>query len=261
MSYYFLPAIHKSYAKFMESINEVLDGGDAYYDGVRIPEVPKPIGPRSPYSDPKDDNFEWGVGEEADFITFSPCNNATLHKHWLYHNYINNFELGMNTPGRIICPVTISRTSWNLLNEVHNHQIEQGLRIATESMMGSFALWNGLKISLPPLPMYSREDHRHDMTDVNIYLNGGNASREHDGMAWGQFVYEEVFEQPTPMTDFNPTYRFKTPYPQDMWDAWLKGHSPEGEDLDHEQLPSMMVKDGKIFLPNTMLHPVKTNVI
>lgn len=304
MSHYFIPSVYGTYDNFTSSVDSVLDHGDAYYTGVRIPDIPAPIGEKPPHADPNEDPFEWGVGEEADFMTFSPCNNVTLHNLWLYYDWIYGFSLGLDTPGRLICPVTISRTSWNLLNAVHNHQIGQALRVQSESTMASFALWHGLKISLPPLPMYSRKDAKHTTDEVLRFVNGGLPSRERDGMATGEWVYawdgdgEEYLQHTSIFADIDITYRFMTPYPQELWEVWMKGLDGSGNDGgaaglespgdDHEQdpdrgagaddteqprfrstkrqgydadfLPTLMVRDGKVYLPNTMMHPVKTNI-
>lgn len=262
-SYSFLPSVYNTYSNFSAMVNESLRGGDDFFTGVRIPDIPDPIGPRPKSANPQDDNFTFGVGEDADFFTFAPCNNVTLHwKTWLYSEWIFGFELGTDTPGRIICPVTVQRASWNLLNAIHAAQTgARGLRVQSESTLGSFALWHGMKLSLPPLPFYSRKDHRYASAAVDRYVNGGPPDAGHDGMAWGEWVYGgdgDAYRQHTGIEGgLDPTFRYASDYPDDLWRAWMQGVD---NDYVRGHLPTIVYRDGEVYLPNTIMHPVKLHL-
>lgn len=60
-----MDSVYGSYANFTKQVNAALDGGSAFWNGARIPDV-EPIGPQPPTDSARDDAFEWGVGEEAD---------------------------------------------------------------------------------------------------------------------------------------------------------------------------------------------------
>lgn len=60
-----MEAAHGSYANFTKSLDAALDGDSAFWNGTRIPDV-EWVGDLPPVDSAKDDDFEWGVGEEAD---------------------------------------------------------------------------------------------------------------------------------------------------------------------------------------------------
>lgn len=151
-SFRYIPSIHGKYSDFLSAVNASVQGRGSFLP-VPIPEVKRPIGPSPPVPDPIHDPFEWGVGEDSDFIAAVPCKPLPQTSSWLYKDWIANFVNGNSTP-RIFCPQASSRISWNLLNVVHTAQVKQGLRIASESTMPSFALWHGLKLTQPPQPWF-----------------------------------------------------------------------------------------------------------
>lgn len=64
-SFFFVPGVYGNYANFTASVNDTLKGDSAFWTGVSIPDVAA-HGPTPPVRSAVDDNFEWGVGEEAD---------------------------------------------------------------------------------------------------------------------------------------------------------------------------------------------------
>lgn len=71
---FFLPKLHGSYGEFFnETIKQIQDSPFAFNPvwGHRHFDEPMVIGPTPPHSE-ESDNFEWGVGEEADFISLLP---------------------------------------------------------------------------------------------------------------------------------------------------------------------------------------------
>lgn len=147
----------------------------------------RPIGPSPPVSDPVHDPFEWGLGEDADFIVTVPCKPLSQTSSWLYKDWMANFKSGNANP-KVFCPHASSRISWNLLNVVHTTQVEQGLHIASESIMPLFALWHGLKLSQPRQPWFLTP-LQGNITKKDDVLNGGPASAENSGYSHGTTSY------------------------------------------------------------------------
>jgi hypothetical protein len=137
-SFRYIPSIHGKYSDFLSAVNASVQKRGSFLP-VPVPEVKRPIGPSPPVLDPMHDPFEWGVGEDADFVATVPCKPLPQTSSWLYKDWIANFVNGNFTP-RIFCPQASSRISWNLLSVVHTAQVKQGSRIASESTMPSFAL-------------------------------------------------------------------------------------------------------------------------
>lgn len=250
-SFRYLPSIHGPYLDLLAAVNASV-AGRGTFSSVQIPEVREPFGPSPPVEDPLQDNFEWGVGDDADFIATVPCKPLPQSSSWLYKDYVFNFSDGALTP-RIYCSQASSRISWNLLNAVHTAQVKQGLRLASESTMPSFALWHGFKISQPPQPWYLTPPHD-DISKIDEILNGGQPKAEHKGFSHGTSSYNvRVLDDFNRQTQQNWWWRSKMP--NDIMNTWT-GKTPAKE----ERLPYPLVMvDGKVYAPNMALHPFKTN--
>lgn len=69
-SSFFYNEIYNTYANLSSMVDNALNHGSSYWHGVKIPDV-ESIGPEPPTVRAEDDNFDWGVGEEADLILLS----------------------------------------------------------------------------------------------------------------------------------------------------------------------------------------------
>jgi hypothetical protein len=143
----------------------------------------------------------------------------------------------------------------NLLNVVHTAQVKQGLRVASEPMMPSFALWHGLKISQPPQPWFLTPPHGR-IEKIDEILNGGPPSTEHGGYSHGTSSYNvRVLDDFNWQTQQNWWWRSKMP--DKIMKTWL-GIEP----VDEGNVPyPLSVVEGKVYAPNMALHPFKTNHI
>lgn len=117
-----------------------------------------PIGPQPPVNRSGDDNYEWGVGEEADFISFSPIFKPsqsgltpTQDIRKLSRDGSDGNPL-KEIPQRASA-VTMSRLSKSLLNEMHLAQT-QDPALSSEMAPSTVALWHGLKAVHVPHPIY-----------------------------------------------------------------------------------------------------------
>lgn len=253
-SFFFIPQVHKTYANFINMVDTALKGGSSFYHGIPIPDFPQ-IGPEPPTS-AEHDHFTWGVGEEADLILLSGTMNITLNIGWVYKFWFDGFELGMKTP-RVASAPAVSRCSWNLLNAIHESQFWHGMRIGSEATPVSWALWHNLKVSRPPFPIFGEFAHEYTPEQIDVHLNGGPPSPEHDGMGWGQNVYGHQMGQQSGIENLGPTWRWDQGYPGNLMDAWTS-NDVERVSKEDSDVKALQIRDGKVYMPILMMHPVKT---
>ncbi|KAL2134134.1 hypothetical protein VTI74DRAFT_896 [Chaetomium olivicolor] len=179
----------------------------------------EPIGPKPPVDDPLADNFEWGVGEEADFIALTPCAYMPSLEHWVWRKWQQGLKAGTKTPGWM-CQPAMGRASRTLLLALHHAQAVQGLAMHSEATLSSFALWHGLKLVVPPQPIY--QDPQWPRDKMNELFNGPGAVEAHRrqgmvGMARGDAIYRQkttsTLPPPRRRSGTRPTFRTRSMTP------------------------------------------------
>lgn len=227
------------YGEFFRAVNESNKGGSHAWGPIRIPEI-EPIGPEPPVADPRDDNFEWGVGEDADALTTAICQNALTPNEWPFKKWISGFSAGMDTP-RFYSPPAIQRSSRALLLAIHQAQHELGLRIPSEATLPSFALWHGLKLSFPQHPVYHRD--KDDVENRRGWWRGGPLGSP-TGLG--------------PANNDHPrglglTWWWESDWSKHVFNEWY------GRKLSDDVPRPWLIREweGKLWLPTMMMHPVK----
>lgn len=254
-TYAFNEEIYGTYQNLSERVDVANRGRSRAWGPVKIADI-QPIGPVPPVDDPEDDDFAWGVGEEADVVVTSFCADVK-HTDWTFRGYIKGFRRGTKTP-RWFCPPAIMRASRALLLAVHQAQHDKGLSLPSEAVLPTWALWHGLKLSYPPQPAYMRpheahfENFKDDWTrDAARWLNttvtpwfGNSPEHSSDGLSHGN---------PQRYADRGLSWWWTAEYPRKMMDVWLAG------DVADDKMPgALAVRDGKVYAPNMAMHPVKT---
>jgi hypothetical protein len=254
-SFLYSETAHGSYANFTRAVDAANHGKSRAWGPIHIPDV-QPIGPEPHIANPKDDDYWWGVGEDADVIVTSFCADV-LESKWAWQMYIKGFREGFFTP-RWCCPPAIMRGSRALLLTVHEAQLEDGLSVPSEAVFPSFALWHGLKLSFPPQPVYmspERSDERghNDETSrvASEWLDkshtpwfGHDPATSLDGTAHAN---------PSSKANRGLSWWWTSTYTREIMDVWLN-NGIVGEDV-----PDMLVvQDGVVYAPNMAMHPVKT---
>lgn len=227
------------YGELFRAVDEVNKGGSHVWGPLRIPEI-DPIGPEPPTPDPRDDNFEWGVGEDADAVVMSYCMNANIPNRWFFRDWIQGFSGGVETP-RFYCPPAIMRGSRPLLLAIHQAQLEQGVRIPSEATLPSFALWHGLKLSFPQHPVFHRDKDDHKMRG-EWWRGGPRAS--------STGLCPDSSEHPRGL---GLTFWWESDWPRKVFSAWTGRPLEEGA-----KIPWILYEqDGQLWAPNIIMHPVK----
>ncbi|EAL91513.1 DUF3405 domain-containing protein [Aspergillus fumigatus Af293] len=172
--------------------------------------IPGAHGPRPPVAHPRDDHYEWGVGEEADLMLFLPIFDPIDTK-WTYPTMIWN--LSERDPRRA-APITMGRYSKTLMDAIHSAQVGQGIGLASEMTAPSFALWHGLKAVQVPHPIYS--DGKWTPKELNRIVNKGSPEKMNGGpdSIWNwNHEYDHIL--------FRTSYMFNTQTAEDLYRRWL----------------------------------------
>lgn len=267
-SWSFIPQIHESYEAFSAGINKAL-GGSATVWGPLDTGISGfvPAGPKPPVSDPKDDNFEWLAGEDADLLLYTFAFDITrvqTQDDWPFIGWRAGFDLSLP---RLAAFPAQARASRTLLEAIHVGQRDLGLKIHSEATLPSFALWHGLKIVQVPLPKFSFPER--DAVELNWLYNGGKPTDFKDGIANGPAPYRsgavKWFARPR-------TFEWQSSLNEPVWKYWLneKGSDQSQDSLKEralstqgpipDELPPFLEEvDGQVYAPAFMMHPRKTN--
>ncbi|KAI0173329.1 hypothetical protein GGR52DRAFT_542689 [Hypoxylon sp. FL1284] len=220
---FYIPGLHNnSYDAFSDAVDaEIGDTGvwGPAYTSEFVPQGPQP---------PSRLRWNWGVGEEADLISFMPMIDPQG-TDWVYEYNIHGFADGPETPRRVAI-VSITRSSRRLLQLMSEAQQERGQWIVSEASPETFALLHGLKAVTVPHPIYFNNDTDAEELDANINrgpphtkAGGGSPSMLYTMHGWADGPW------------WDSSYWFTAETAAEMWKAYLDG----------EPLPPMM------------LHPVK----
>ncbi|TQB69431.1 hypothetical protein MPDQ_001867 [Monascus purpureus] len=238
---FYIPQIHgdynTSFRKFAEEQAGQLVWGPLAIDYVRpMPLVPK--GPTPPVKKARQDDYQWGVGEEADYIGFLPIFNP-INTDWVIRNEVSGY-FGPDTPRRATL-ITHSRVSRRLLLTMDDENL-LGRHMGSELFAQSVAILHGFKGVTIPHPIYSERSlppHRVDRW-FNSGINGRSGSTKDSPFSWGR---EARFQ------DLSWYYRSNLPG-RLYWNflGWEK-EGTGGKSYERWF--------GRVCLPSIMFHPVK----
>lgn len=160
--HYYIPSFHGDYETDFRKTVEGAYAGDSVWGPPDIPTV-QPVGPKPPVPTPEEDDYEWGVDEEADLITLSPIPKV---------GGSDPVRSGANLPRR----AQHFRASRKLVDAMHGESIG-GKNMAPKTV----ALVHGLKAVYAPVPVYF--DRAWDGAQLERWLNDGLGGD--GGMEWG----------------------------------------------------------------------------
>ncbi|KAF3929996.1 hypothetical protein AA313_de0209480 [Arthrobotrys entomopaga] len=236
---HYIPSIHGSWEQFSQSIADLYTEPNSTVWGPVLPKDVLPIEPPVPPTvNAEDDNYEWGVGEEADLITllplFDPVNGT-----WTLRNDCRAYHEPVPTMPRRSAIITASRLSKGLLWRMHEENAKRKHTCASEMWPATTALHHGLKAVYAPHPIWFEKDWQ-NMTYVEGVFNGGTK---------GQVVKESVFGA-MEHNFSGTTWFFNARYARMMYRRWL-GYEDNGggREVDKEH--------GNMCVNGVLLHPIK----
>ncbi|KAM0114457.1 hypothetical protein ACP6JC_009024 [Aspergillus fumigatus] len=209
-AYFYIPGAHGTWEEFMKMVESSMKDKESIWGPTPPDSKLTPIGPRPPVAHPRDDHYEWGVGEEADLMLFLPIFDPIDTK-WTYPTMIWN--LSERDPRRA-APITMGRYSKTLMDAIHSAQVGQGIGLASEMTAPSFALWHGLKAVQVPHPIYS--DGKWTPKELNRIVNKGSPEKMNGGpdSIWNwNHEYDHIL--------FRTSYMFNTQTAEDLYRRWL----------------------------------------
>lgn len=241
-SRYYIPHVHGNWTNFMAivanqtslAIKPLDEGEIARNGGVWGPEETEgiePVGPIPPTESSDNDNYAWGVGEDADLINLAPVFDPEGTS-FVLKDKVEHYPEGNHTPRRATGTTSMIRLSKRLLRAMHHGQVISGFYMPPEMYPESTALHHGLKLVVFPLPVYL--DFAKSPANMNAAFNGDegktvlNNPPMHDG-TWHRMTYWASIDE-------------KTTYPDELYKRWLGYGNDPSE---------------RLCLPGILLHPVK----
>ncbi|EPS33487.1 hypothetical protein PDE_08449 [Penicillium oxalicum 114-2] len=244
-AYFYTPGAHGPWQEFMDMTNHSLEGlskntvwGPVLGTGIR------PLGPEPPTQSPDEDNFSWGVGEEADMITFLPVFNPK-ETTWTFPDKIWNFKNGLETPRRAAV-ITMGRYSKRLLGLMHQAQATRGLGLASEMSGVSWCLFHGLKAVHVPHPIYA-DGQWTPQELARIYNRGSpdNINGGHDSIWNWDHLYDHIM--------YRLSYMFTTFTAEDLYRRWLGYKTTDNKG----STKASEAQYGRHCFPSMFLHTIK----
>lgn len=238
---YYIPELHGDYDTKFRKMVEKASGKNSVWGPTDLPFI-SPVGPKPPVSSPSMDNYEWGVGEEADLITLSPIFDP-VDSNWILRDQVwqyNDSNHNSTDLPRRTTIVTQSRLSRRLVEAMHGENVK-GNHVGSEMAANTVALLHGLKAIFAPMPVFM--DRTFPAQSLQKWFNpgpGGVAGGPGSAAGWGlEHRYQGI------------SWYFRAVPPQRMYNNWL-GYVDAGVggkiwEKDH----------GRPCLQAMILHPIK----
>lgn len=265
---FYVPSVHGTWEDFKQMIrvqsemgtdnpNNIWSGlkaGAADIPGSPQGKTDKPIwGPESPEDmltapdDPapptpyEKDKYTWGVGEEADFITFSPLFDPDGTT-WFYVKDVTGYNTTQGLPPRRATIGTSSRLSRRLLQTMHRETVLGRHHMFTEMWPASISLHHGYKAVYVPHPVYI--DRRWPTQYLAGVMNGGRNGASGGARTSVYGGREHNFK--------GTTWFYDAGFAPNLWRRWL-GYNVDNDGGEQGELAG----EGRMCLPGMLLHPVK----
>lgn len=268
-SRYYVPSVHGPWEDFKQMVRVQTEHGTGSKSniwtklGMQPQEDPSgskqtveaPIwGPERPSSDEIDeelvieppssydkDRFQWGVGEEADLITFNPIFDPES-TGWSLAADTSGYSKENPPPLRASVGHTV-RLSRRLLNTMHRETALQRHTTSAQMWPSTVALHHGLKAVYAPHPVFV--DRRWPPDYLAAVFNGGR-----NGATGGS--RGSVFADARQNNLQGTTWFGDTTFASALWKRWL-GFRVDGEGGEEWELAN----EGRMCLPPILLQSIK----
>lgn len=235
-----IPSYHGDWANFTRFVDEetIANGDVPVWGPVSFPtehRLDSPPETKPPTSWLKD-NFEWGVGEEADLITFDPIFDPAK-SNWVFRDDITGFSLAMPIPPRRCAIVTVSRLSRRLLDIMHKETYSEKHSAFPEMWPPTVAFHHGLKAVYIPHPVYF--DRKWPLQYLDKTFNYPKNAWE-SVYGWGEHNF------------IGSTFYFNAGFAGALWRRWLgERENDEGGHVEETN------GSGRLCLRSILYHPIK----
>ncbi|KAB8664821.1 hypothetical protein FH972_026246 [Carpinus fangiana] len=236
-----IPELHGSWANFTQFVDqETLEKGDVPVWGpVDFPgsgpiESPESNKPPMGYFD--DNAWQWGVGEEADLITFNPIFDPA-ETNWVFRKDISGYDLEQPIPPRRCAIVTVARLSRRLLDMMHEETYIGKHSAFPEMWPPTVALHHGFKAVYIPHPVYF--DRKWPLEYMDQIFNYPE-TKINSPFGWGEHNW------------LGSSFYYNSGFSGALWRRWL------GEKENNEGgVQAEMEGSGRMCLRSVLHHPIK----
>jgi hypothetical protein len=237
---YYIPEIHGSWGEFAKMVEEETfqDPAGPVWGPVTFPNagmLPQ-LNETKPPTSYLEDNYEWGVGEEADLITFNPLFEPSK-TNWVFRDDVDGYSRAHPIPPRRVAIITVSRLSKRLLDTAHKETYKMRHTMFPEMWPPTIALHHGLKAAYVPHPVYFDRD-------------------------WPAEYMDQIFNHPNKPTDsvfgwgehnqLGSSFYYNSGFAGALWRRWF-GYKENKEGGSWLELTTT----GRMCLRSTLLHPIK----
>jgi hypothetical protein len=187
------------------------------------------------------DQYEWGVGEDADLIVFNPLYDPEGTT-WILRDDVTGYNKENGMPPRRTAIITASRLSRKLLTTMHRGTSLRHHSMFSEMWPATTALHHGFKAVYVPHAVYI--DRRWPTKYLESVFNAGRNGAS-GGARTAIFGDREHNFKGT-------TWFYSAGFSPNLWRRWL-GLRVDNDGGEQQELAG----EGRMCLPPMLLHPVK----
>ncbi|KAF2723518.1 hypothetical protein K431DRAFT_282963 [Polychaeton citri CBS 116435] len=195
-----------------------------------------PLNETIPPTSYEEDNYQWGVGEDADIMTFNPLFDPSI-TNWVFRNDITGYDLTQDEPPRRAAIITVARLSKRLLDIMHRETWQSRHTMFPEMWPPTACLHHGLKGVYIPHPVYFDRDW--SLSTMDQVFN----------------FPKEIWETPFGWGEHNMlggSFYYNAGFSSALWRRWL-GLSEQGEGGKAWE----EANTGRMCMKATLHHPIK----
>jgi hypothetical protein len=239
-SRYYIPELHGSWKNFTEMVEEELYNSDEkpvwgppkFENTGMLPSPPETEPPHSYLQD----NYEWGVGEEADIITFNPIFDPAK-TNWVFRDDVTGYDLELPEPPRRCAIITVSRLSKRLLDLMHRETYLMKHHMFPEMWPPTVAFHHGLKAVYAAHPVHF--DHNWPLEALDNTFN--KPPKPTDSVfGWGEH------------NQLGNSFYYNAGFSSEWWRRWLGSRENDKGGPAAEEAGT-----GRLCMRSTLFHPVK----
>lgn len=248
---FYIPAYHGSWDNFTKFVEQEIETKDKVENNEEV-SGPSPVwGPVKdfpnagmlespdetyPPTSYEEDNYEWGVGEDADLLTFNPIFDPAT-TNWVFSWDISGYNTDMPPPPRRAAIITVARLSKRLLDLMHKEVYAAKHTMFPEMWPPTVAFHHGLKAAYVPHPVFFDRDW--DLGYMNQVYN----------------YPENMWDSPFGWGEHNmlgSSFYYNSGFSGALWRRWLgMSENNEGGRVWEE------VGSGRMCLRPIVHHPIK----
>ncbi|KAK4554246.1 hypothetical protein LTR86_008774 [Recurvomyces mirabilis] len=248
---FWIPEFHGDYANFTQFVErETREKDVAENDLERSGPVPiwgpvqqfphtgmlAPSNATIPPTSYEEDDYTWGVGEEADLLVFNPLFDPSL-TNWVFSWDVTGYNRSLPIPPRRAAIITVARLRKRLLDTMHRETWQMRHTMFPEMWPPAVCMHHGLKALYVPHPVYFDRDWNVATMDQSLNYP------------------KNIWESPFGWGEHNllgSSFYYNSGFSGALWRRWLgQGENGEGGGLAERE------GSGRLCLRGSLHHPIK----